>query len=279
MSRQSCYPSDLTDDEWALVEPLLPPAGSGGRPEKHPRRDIVDAVLYVVRTGCSWRQLPADFPPWQTVYWYFVRWEEQRVTLRMLDALRQQVRQSEGRDAEPSAGVIDSQSVKAADTVGRDTRGYDAGKKVPGRKRFIVTDTLGLLMTVTVCAASVQDRDGAKGALLGLYLTSPTCRFVFADAGFAGRLLGWAADTLRTTVSVVRKPADQKGFAVLPRRWVVERTLAWLTGHRRLARDYERHTSNSEAMIRWAAIGLMTRRLARGGRPAVRQGPRPLAYQ
>ncbi|GAA0601271.1 IS5 family transposase [Actinomadura welshii] len=279
MSRQSCYPSDLTDDEWALVEPLLPPAGGGGRPEKHPRRDIVDAVLYVVRTGCSWRQLPADFPPWQTVYWYFVRWEEQRVTLRMLDALRQQVRQGEGRDAEPSAGVIDSQSVKAADTVGRDTRGYDAGKKVPGRKRFIVTDTLGLLITVTVCAASVQDRDGAKGALLGLYLTSPTCRYVFADAGFAGRLLGWAADTLRTTVSVVRKPADQKGFAVLPRRWVVERTLAWLTGHRRLARDYERHTSTSEAMIRWAAIGLMTRRLARGGQPAVRQGPRPLAYQ
>lgn len=278
MSRQSCYPSDLTDGEWALVEPLLPPAGSGGRPEKHPRRDIVDAVLYVVRTGCSWRQLPADFPPWQTVYWYFVRWEQQRVTLRMLDALRQQVRRGEGRDAEPSAGVIDSQSIKAADTVGRDTRGYDAGKKVPGRKRFIVTDTLGLLITVTVCAASVQDRDGAKGALLGLYLTSPTCRFVFADAAFAGRLLGWAADTLRTTVSVVRKPTDQKGFAVLPRRWVVERTLAWLTGHRRLARDYERHTSTSEAMIRWAAIGLMTRRLARGGQPAVRQAPRPLEY-
>jgi transposase len=273
------YPTDVTDAQWALVEPLLPPAGSGGRPEKHPRRDIVDAVLYVVRTGCSWRQLPADFPPWQTVYWYFVRWEQQRVTLRMLDALRQQVRRGEGRDAEPSAGVIDSQSVKAADTVGRDTRGYDAGKKVPGRKRFIVTDTLGLLITVTVCAASVQDRDGAKGALLGLYLTSPTCRFVFADAAFAGRLLGWAADTLRTTVSVVRKPTDQKGFAVLPRRWVVERTLAWLTGHRRLARDYERHTSTSEAMIRWAAIGLMTRRLARGGRPAVRQGPRPLTYQ
>ncbi|WP_207938981.1 IS5 family transposase [Actinomadura darangshiensis] len=220
MSRRSCYPSDLTDDEWALVEPLLQPAGGGGRPEKHPRRDTVDAVLDVVRTGCSWRQLPADFPPWQTVYWYSVRWKEQRV---MLDALRQQVRQGEGRDAVPSAGVIDSQSVKAADTVSRDTRDYDAGKKVPGRKRFIVTDTLGLLITVTVCAANVQDRDGAKGALPGLYLTSPTCRYVFADAGFAGRLLDRAADTLRTTVSVVRKPADQKGFAVLPRRRVVER--------------------------------------------------------
>ncbi|TDC14093.1 transposase [Actinomadura bangladeshensis] len=235
MSRQSRYPSDLTDDEWALVEPLLPPVGSGGRPEKHPRRDIVDAVLYVVRTGCSWRQLPA--------------------------------------------GILDSQSVKAADTVGRDTRGYDAGKKVPGRKRFIVTDPLGLLITVTVCATSVQNRDGAKGTLLGLYLTSPTCRYVFADAGFAGRLVGWASSTLRTTLSIVREPADQKGFAVLPRRWAVERTLAWLTAHRRLAHDYERHPATSEAMIRWAAIGLMTRRLARGGRPTVRQGRRPLAYQ
>lgn len=148
-----------------------------------------------------------------------------------------------------------------------------------GRKRFIVTGTPGLLITVTVCAASVQDRDGAKGALLGLYLTSPTCRFVFADAGFAGRLVGWAAQTLRTTIDIARKPADQKGFAVLPRRWAVERTLAWLTAHRRLARDYERNPATSEAMIRWAAIGLMTRRLARGGQPAVRQGRRPLEYQ
>jgi transposase len=276
MSRQPRYPSDLTDEQWALVEPLLPPAGEGGRPEKHPRRAVVDAVLYLVRTGCAWRQLPSDFPPWQTVYWYFVRWEQQRVTLRILDTLRQQVRQVEGRNLEPSAGIIDSQSVKGADTVGADSRGYDAGKKVNGRKRFIVTDTLGLLITVTVVAASIQDRDGAKTTLLGLYLTSPRCRFVFADGGFAGRLVDWAQTTLRTTVSIVRKPADQKGFAVLPRRWAVERTYAWLTYHRRLARDYERHTATSEAMIRWAAIGLMTRRLARGGRPATRPGPRPL---
>jgi transposase len=123
MSRQSCYPSDLTDEEWALVEPLLPAPGEGGRPEKHPRREVVDAILYVVCTGCAWRQLPADFPPWQTVYWYFARWEEQRVTLRMLDALRKRVRLADGRDGEPSAGIIDSQSVKGADTVGRATRG------------------------------------------------------------------------------------------------------------------------------------------------------------
>jgi transposase len=274
VSRMSCYPSDLTDEEWALVEPLLPPPGEDGRPEKHPRRAVVDAILYVVRTGCSWRQLPADFPPWQTVYWYFVRWEKQRITLRMLDVLRQQIRMANGREADPSAGIIDSQSVKGADTVGVDTRGYDAGKKVNGRKRFIVTDTLGLLLTVTVLAASVQDRDGAKTTLLGLYLTSPRCRFIFADAGFAGRLVDWAGRVLRTTVHIVRKPAGQKGFSVLPRRWAVERTLAWLTSHRRLARDYERDPATSEAMIRWAAINTMTRRIARGGY-ATRPGPRP----
>ncbi|WP_372442592.1 IS5 family transposase [Actinomadura nitritigenes] len=276
--RRSCYPSDLSDDEWALVEPLLPPPGEGGRPEKHSRRAVVDAISYVVRTGCAWRALPADLPPWQTVYWYFVRWEKRRVTLRMLDVLPAAGRHVDGRGGQPTAGIIDSQSVKGADTVGRDTRGYDAGKKINGRKRFIVTDTLGLLLTVTVCAASVQDRDGAKTALLGAYLTAPACRFVFADAGFAGRLVDWAHDVLATTISTVRKPPDQKGFAVLPRRWAVERTLAWLTAHRRLARHYERHPATSEAMIRWAAIGLMTRRLARGGRPTVRQHRRHLEY-
>ncbi len=183
--------------------------------------------------------------------------------------VREQLRLADGRTAEPSAGLIDSQSVKGADTVGRDTRGYDAGKKINGRKRFIVTDTLGLLLTVMVCTASRQDRDGAKTVLLATYLTTPV-RFVFADAGFAGRLLDWAQTFLRTTVEVVRKPAGQRGFAVIPRRWVVERSLAWLTAHRRLARDYERHPAVSEAMIRWAAINTITRRLARG-RPATRQ--------
>src|SRR3712207_6375367 len=149
--RAGRYPSDTSDEQWALIEPLLPPVNTGGRPEKHPRRAVVDAVLYVVRTGCSWRQLPADFPPWQTVYWYFVRWEEQNATRAMLDALREQLRVTEGRGPEPTAGLIDSQSVRGADTVGSATRGYDAGKKVNGRKRFIVTDTLGLLLVVWVC--------------------------------------------------------------------------------------------------------------------------------
>jgi transposase len=262
--RKQRYPSDMSDEQWTLIEPLLPPVKPGGRPEKHPRRDVVDAILYVVRAGCAWRALPADFPPWQTVYWYFIRWEQAKVTEKILPVVRQQVRAQEGRDHEPTAGLIDSQSVKGADTVGRDSRGYDAGKKINGRKRFIVTDTLGLLLTVMVCTAARQDRDGAKSALLATYLTT-AIRFLFADAGFAGRLVDWAQDILATRLHIVRKPAGQRGFAVIPRRWAVERTLAWITAHRRLARDYERDPAVSEAMIRWAAINTMTRRLARGG--------------
>jgi transposase len=263
------YPSDTRDEQWAVIEPLLPQVNTGGRPEKHPRRAIVDAILYVVRTGCAWRQLPADFPPWQTVYWYFVRWEQAKVTEQILPVVRAQLRIQEGRNPEPSAGLIDSQSVQGADTVGRDSRGYDAGKKINGRKRFIVTDTLGLLLTVVVVTASVQDRDGAKPALLETYLRTGV-RFVFADGAFAGRLLDWAHTVLRTALHIVRKPAGQRGFAVIPRRWAVERTFAWLTAHRRLARDYERDPAVSEAMIRWAAINTITRRIARGT-PAARQ--------
>jgi transposase len=272
MGRERRYPSDLTDAQWDLVKPMLPLIKSPGRIPKHPRRAMVDAILYVVRSGCSWRQLPIDFPPWQTVYWQFQQWEKRQVTERIVEELREQLRLAEGREAEPSAGVMDSQSVKAADTVGSDTRGYDAGKKINGRKRFIVTDTLGLLVVVCVMSASRQDRDGAKTTLLSTYLFSPI-RHVFADQGFAGRLVDWAAATLNTTVEIVRKPADQRGFVVHPKRWVVERSLAWLTAHRRLARDYERDPAVSEALIRWAAINTMVRRLARG-RPATRQARR-----
>jgi transposase len=274
-ARQQRYPSDTSDEQWSLIEPLLPPVKTGGRPEKHPRRAVVDAILYVVRAGCSWRQLPADFPPWQTVYWYFNQWEQAKVTEQILPVVRGQLRVQEGRDPEPSAGLIDSQTVKGADTVGQDTRGYDAGKKINGRKRFIVTDTLGLLLVVVVCAASRQDRDGAKPVLLDTRLRTRV-RFIFADGAFAGRLLDWAQTLLATTLHIVRKPAGQRGFAVIPRRWAVERTFAWLTAHRRLARDYERHPATSEAMIRWAAINTITRRIARG-RPATRRQRRTFA--
>lgn len=276
VSSRRGYPSDLSDAQWDLVKDLLPEPSADGRPEKHPRREIVNAILYLVRSGCPWRYLPADLPPWQTVYWYFTRWEDAGVTEKLLAALRIKARIAQGREPEPSAGVLDSQSVKGADTVGRDSRGYDAGKKINGRKRFIVTDTAGLLITACVLAASWQDRDGGKTALLSVYLTSPV-RYVFADSGFAGRFVDWARDRLKTTVEIVRKPADQRGFAVQPRRWVVERTLAWLTANRRLARDYERRPQVAEAFIRWAAIAGMARRITRG-RPAQRQRRRTFTW-
>jgi transposase len=269
VSRQRVYPSDLTDEQWEIIEPMLPLIKEPGRIPKHPFRDIVDAILYLDRSGCSWRQLPVDFPPWQTVYGWFRQWKTRGVTDRILEELREQIRVFKGRDPQPSAGVIDSQSVKGADTVGRDSRGYDAGKKVNGRMRFIVTDTLGLLVGVTVLAASWQDRDGGKTALLGVYLSTPI-RYVFADQGFAGRLVEWARLMLRMTVDIVRKPDWQRGFVVHPKRWVVERTLAWLTAYRRLARDYERDPAVSEELIRWAAISQMLRRISRGA-PARRQ--------
>jgi transposase len=270
MARTPTYPSDLTDEQWEIIEPMLPLIKEPGRMPKHPRRDIVDAILYVVRTGCSWRQLPVDFPPWQTVYGQFRKWEKQQVTERIVERLREEVRVRAGRDPHASAGIIDSQSVKGADTVGADSRGYDCGKKINGRKRFIVTDTLGLLVMAWVVAASWQDRDGAKGALVAATAAVPSMRYVFADQGFAGHLVEWARRVVATTLHIVRKPVGQRGFVVHPRRWVVERTLAWLTAHRRLARDYERDPAMSEAIIRWAAINQMLRRVARGG-PARRQ--------
>ncbi|MER5907711.1 IS5 family transposase [Streptomyces mirabilis] len=276
----SGYPSDLTDEQWALVEPWLPAARvgpKGGRREKHPRRRIVDAIFYVVRTGCAWRQLPKDFAPWPTVYWYFTWWHDAGTVERLPDALRDRVRVADGRSVEPSAGLIDSQSVRTADTVPVSTRGFDAGKKVKGRKRFIVTDTLGLLLAVHVVAASIQDRDGAKRSLLWTRLDHPSIQKVWADQGFAGRLVDWSASILGRGLEIVRKAPDLRGFQVQPKRWAVERTFAWMTAHRRLARDYETDPARSETMIRWAMIGIMVRRFTRGC-PAKRPGPRRLRW-
>lgn len=270
MGRTPTYPSDLTDAQWEIIEPLLPLIKEPGRPPKWPRRDTVDAILYTVRTGCSWRQLPVDFPPWQTVYGQFRQWRQRGVTQRIMDTLREELRVRAGRNPSPSAAVIDSQSVRGADTVPAATRGYDAGKKINGRKRFIVTDTLGLLITVAVLAACWQDRDGGKRALVWARLAAPTARHFFADQGFAGKLVDWTRQTVGATLEIIRPPAGQRGFVVHRRRWVVERTLAWLTAHRRLARDYERDPDTSEEIIRWAAINQMLARLTRGN-PAQRQ--------
>jgi transposase len=262
MSTTRRYPSDLTDAQWALIDPLLSAVRGGGRPEAHPRREIVNAILYLLRTGCSWRQLPRDLPPWGTVYWHFRRWREDGSLDALHDALREQVRRAEGREAEPSAAIVDAQSIKGADTVGGSSRGYDAGKKVNGRKRHILVDTVGLLLMVAVTAASVQDRDGARPLLGGLRKAFPGVELVFADGGYAGRLVEWAKSAARVALEIVRKPEGQRGFSVLPRRWVVERTLAWITKCRRLDHDYERLTVTSEAMVKWAMVGLMTRRLS-----------------
>jgi transposase len=227
-----------------VIDPLLPApawlAGKGGRREVHCRRSIVDAIFYLVDNGIKWRAMPVDFPPWSTVYNYFAVWEAAGVTQQVLDGLRDRVRLAEGRVAVPSAVIIDSASVKAAETVGKPARGFDAGKKINGRKRHIVVDTLGLLLCVVVTAASVQDRDGARPLLEQMATACRRVQLVWADGGYAGKLLDWARTHLKITLEIVKRSDDVKGFVVLPRRWVVERTLAWIVRHRRCARDYER---------------------------------------
>jgi transposase len=250
-----------------VIDPLLPDpawlAGKGGRREVHCRREIVDAIFYVVDNGIKWRALPVDFPPWSTVYNYFAAWEAAGVTQDVLDGLRDRVRLTEGRAAAPSAAIIDSASVKAAETVGVASRGYDAGKKINGRKRHIAVDTLGLLLCVIVTSASVQDRDGAKPLLTLLAASFRRIRLVWADGGYAGKLLAWASEQLHLSVQIVKRSDDATGFVVLPRRWVVERTLAWIARHRRCVRDYERLPAHHEAMVRWTMIRITSQRLAK----------------
>ena len=224
---------------------------------------MVDAIRYVTHNGCVWRALPADFPPWRTVYGIYQRWNASGATLALHDALRALARQAAGRNAEPTAAVIDSQSVRATPTVPRSSRGWDAAKKVNGRKRHIAVDTSGLLQEVLTTPASVQDRDAARPLLFNLHRARRRIRLAWADGGYAGKLQPWAATYLKLTVQIVRRPDDLHTFQVLPRRWVVERTLAWITSYRRCARDYERLPAHHEAMILWAMITLMNRRLAR----------------
>jgi transposase len=217
--------------------------------------------LYLDRTGCPWRYLPAGFPPWQTVYGYFAAWRDDGTLARLHDTLRKRVRMAAGRNAEPTAAVIDSQSVRAADTVPKASRGWDNAKKVNGRNRHIAVDTTGLVLAVVITAASVQDRDGARPLLWNLHRACRRIRLVWADAGYtAGKLATWAA-AMKMTLEIVAK-RDPHAFEVLPRRWVVERTFAWISKHRRTVRDYEHLPASHEAMILWAMIALMTCRLA-----------------
>src|SRR3954452_17869139 len=261
------YPSSsLTDAQWALLEPLLPPGntgGRGGRPEKHPRRRVLDAIFYLVRGGLARRQLPAEFPPVKTVYGLFRRWAAAGAWVRIHDALRDRARLRAGRRPAPTAAVIDSASVRGADTVPARSRGYDAGKRVNGRKRHLAVDTGGLLLAVVVTIAGIQDRDGALRLLTALRAKFSTIALVWADGGYAGRLLTWAQKVLALTVTIVKLTDDLAGFQVIPRRWAVERTLAWISKHRRCVRDYETLPEHSEAMVQIAMIMTMSRRLAR----------------
>lgn len=258
------YRSDLSDARWALIEPVLTQwraarSGLGIRQPTHDLREIVNAILYVARTGIAWEYLPHDFPPAKTVYDYYAKWEKDGTTGRIHDLLRSRVREVLGRDAEPSAAVLDAQSIKTSCNVRESEQGIDAAKKIKGRKRHIATDTLGLLLAVVVTAASVSDSAAGKGLLTTLASDHPAVSKVWVDGGYQTTVLRHGAG-LGIDVEVVPRIAT-KGFHALPRRWVVERTFGWLMQHRRLARDYEALPQRSETMIHWAMANTMSRRL------------------
>ena len=256
------YASDTTDAEWALIAPHLPPPRRLGRPRTTELRSVVDALLYILATGCQWRLLPRDFPPYSTVQRFFYRWREDGIWQRVNHDLMMRVREAGGREASPSAGVIDSQSVKTTEAGG--PRGFDAGKKIKGRKRHILTDTTGLMVAAMVHEAGVQDRDGAVPLLASIRGCLPWLRHVFADGAYAGAKLEAALSVFgRWTIEIVRRSDAAKGFELLPRRWVIERTLAWLNRNRRLAKDFEASIASATAWLLLASVKLLMRRLAR----------------
>jgi len=257
------YTSDLTDREWQLIDYCFPKPCKRGRRRKHPFRELLNAMFYLLKTGAQWRNLPKDFAPWRTVYHYFRLWKRNGFWKEIHTHLREHLRRVEGRKSQPSAAIIDSQSVKSTEVS--EERGYDAGKKINGRTRHVLVDTLGLVLLVLVLPASIQDRDGAQQLLAAFFghKTYRRVKHIWADGGYAGTLLERARKWWRCTIEIVKR-SQLHTFKVLPRRWVVERTFGWLGRSRRLNRDYERQAQTGETMVYLAMIRLM---LARLGKP------------
>lgn len=261
------YPTELTDEEWNQIKSLVPAPKSGkgkrGRPIAQDRRTLLNGIFYVIRSGCAWRLLPKDFGHWQTVYGYFRQWTQDWTWRFIHDTLRDFVRKAEGRKVAPTAAIIDSQSIKIGDQRGE--RGYDAGKKVSGRKRHVAVDSLGLILAITITSAGVQDRVAARNLIHFLVKMYGRLEIIWADGGYLGALVQWVKQLRpfgRLRLEIVRRCDQAKGFQVLPRRWIVERTFGWLSKSRRLCRDYEVRLDHSEAVVRLCMIRLMLKRLA-----------------